>query len=157
VLLPSATASAGVRKVVTVATGPKTSVWKISAAGSTPSRKQGAKKWPAAGSGAAARCRIAPAFSASPTSLATRRSCSSEIHRLVERIADAQRLQALAQALHQAGGDALLNEDARTGAADLALIEPDRVDDAFDRRFQVGVVEDDERRLAAEFQRQLLA
>ena len=51
----------------------------------------------------------------------------------------------------------LLHDQARAGAADLALIEPDRVDDAFDRAVEIGVVEDDEGRLAAELERQLLA
>jgi hypothetical protein len=54
-------------------------------------------------------------------------------------------------------GDALLHEDARAGAADLPLVEPDRVDHALDDAVEVGVVEDDEGRLAAELQRQLLA
>ena len=54
-------------------------------------------------------------------------------------------------------GDRLLHDQARAGAADLALVEPDGVDDAFDRAVEIGVVEDDERRLAAELQRQLFA
>ena len=45
----------------------------------------------------------------------------------------------------------------RTGAADLPLIEPDRVDQALDGAVQIRVLEHDERRLAAEFERQLLA
>jgi hypothetical protein len=53
--------------------------------------------------------------------------------------------------------DRFLHQQARTGAADLALVEPDRIDQAFDGGVQVGVVEDDEGRLAAQFQRQLLA
>ena len=54
-------------------------------------------------------------------------------------------------------GDAFLHEQARAGAADLALVEPDGVDHALDRAVEIGVVEDDEGRLAAELQRQLLA
>ena len=53
--------------------------------------------------------------------------------------------------------DAFLHQQPRAGAADLPLVEPDRVDHAFDDAVEVGVVEDDERRLAAELQRQLLA
>jgi hypothetical protein len=54
-------------------------------------------------------------------------------------------------------GNAFLHQDARAGAADLALVEPDGIDHAFDRRVEIGIVEDDEGRLAAQFQRQLLA
>jgi hypothetical protein len=43
------------------------------------------------------------------------------------------------------------------GAADLALIEPDRVDQAFDGAIDVGILEDDVGRLAAELQSQRLA
>ena len=49
------------------------------------------------------------------------------------------------------------DQQPRARAADLALVEPDRVDDALDRAVEIGVVEDDERRLAAEFERKLLA
>jgi hypothetical protein len=53
--------------------------------------------------------------------------------------------------------DRFLHEEARAGAADLALIEPDGIDEAFDGAVQIGVVEDDVGRLAAEFERQALA
>ena len=43
------------------------------------------------------------------------------------------------------------------GAAHLALVEPDRVDQPLDGAVEVGVVEDDERRLAAELERQAFA
>ena len=43
--------------------------------------------------------------------------------------------------------DAFLHEQARAGAADLALVEPDRVDHALDDAVEIGVVEHDERRL----------
>ena len=46
----------------------------------------------------------------------------------------------------------LLDEQARPGAADLALVEEDAVDDPFDRLGQRGVVEDDVGRLASELQ-----
>jgi hypothetical protein len=52
---------------------------------------------------------------------------------------------------------AFLHKDARTGAADLALVEPDRIDHAFDSPIEIGVVEHDERRLATQLQRQRLA
>src|SRR5690606_20289354 len=53
--------------------------------------------------------------------------------------------------------DAFLHEEAGTGAADLTLVEPYGIDHAFYGRVEIGVVEDDEGRLAAELQRQALA
>ena len=53
--------------------------------------------------------------------------------------------------------DAFGRQQPRARAADLPLVEPDRVDDALDRAVEIGVLEDDERRLAAELERQLLA
>ena len=58
---------------------------------------------------------------------------------------------------HEPVGDAFLHEQPRAGAAHLALVEPDRVDHAFDDAVEIGVVEDDERTLAAELEGQLLA
>jgi len=81
----------------------------------------------------------------------------ADIVRFIQRRADAQVLHARLHLADEALVDRLLHQQARTGAADLALVEPDRIDQAFDRRIQVGVVEHDERRLAAQFQRQLLA
>ncbi len=54
-------------------------------------------------------------------------------------------------------GDRLLHEQARAGAADVALVEEDAVDDALDRLVDRRVVEDDVRGLAAELERQPLA
>ena len=54
-------------------------------------------------------------------------------------------------------GDTFLYEQARTSAADLALVEPDGVDHTLDRAVEISVFEDDEWRFAAEFERQLLA
>jgi hypothetical protein len=51
---------------------------------------------------------------------------------------------------------ALLHEQPRPGAAHLALVEPDRVDHALDHAVEVGVLEDDERALPAQLERQLL-
>jgi hypothetical protein len=76
----------------------------------------------------------------------------SDVHRLVEWIAHAQPLHALAQLGQQAVVDALLDEQTRTGAAHLALVEPDRVDRALDDAVEVGIFEDDERALAAQLQ-----
>ena len=76
---------------------------------------------------------------------------------LVERIADAQRRQPPLQLLDQRLVDRLLDEQARAGAADVALVEVDPVDDPLDGLVERRVVEDDVRGLAAELERQLLA
>ena len=53
-------------------------------------------------------------------------------------------------------GDRLLDEQPRPGAAHLALVEVDAVDDALDRLVERRVVEDDVGGLAAELERQRL-
>ena len=75
---------------------------------------------------------------------------------LVERIADPDRRQAVLQLLDQRLDDRLLGQQPRAGAADLALVEVDPVDDPFDRLVERRVVEDDVRGLAAELQGQAL-
>ena len=52
--------------------------------------------------------------------------------------------------------DALLHEEARAGAAHVALVEVDAVDDAFDGLVDGRVGEDDVRRLAAELEGEAL-
>ena len=86
-----------------------------------------------------------------------RRDDRAHVHRLVERRAEAQLLHPRAQLRDEPLGDSFLHEQARARAAHLALIEPDRVDDAFDDAVEIRVVEDDERALPAELERQLLA
>src|SRR6202012_4907704 len=54
-------------------------------------------------------------------------------------------------------GNTLLQEQAASCATDLALIEPDRVDNAFHCTVQIGIFEDDEGRFSAEFQGQFFA
>ena len=51
-------------------------------------------------------------------------------------------------------GDALLHEQPRAGAADVALVEEDPLDDALDGLVDRGVLEDDVGRLAAELERE---
>src|SRR6185312_3175488 len=75
---------------------------------------------------------------------------------LVERVADAERLEPLLQLVDERLVDRLLREESRAGAADVALVEVDAVDDALDRLVERRVVEDDVRGLAAELERQLL-
>ena len=75
---------------------------------------------------------------------------------LVERVADAQRAAMRRFSLREGLlVDRLLHEQARAGAADLALVEVDPVDDPLDRLVERAVVEDDVRGLAAELEREL--
>ncbi len=78
----------------------------------------------------------------------------ADVDGLVQWRADAQSLHARADLGVEGFGDALLHEQARAGAADLALVEPDAIDEAFDGGVDVGVVKDDEGRFAAEFERE---
>ena len=75
---------------------------------------------------------------------------------LVERVADADRRQAVLELVDERLDDRLLDEQARAGAADLALVEVDAVDDALDRLVERRVVEDDVGGLAAELEGQRL-
>src|SRR5690606_17762752 len=79
----------------------------------------------------------------------------ADVDALAERRALAQRLHALAQLRLDLCRDALLDQQTTACATDLPLVEPDGVDDPFYRAVEVGVVEDDERRLAAELEGQL--
>ena len=74
----------------------------------------------------------------------------------VERIADAQRRDAVAQLAEHLRENALLHEQPRAGAADVALIEEDAADDALDRLIDRRVLEDEVRGLSAELERELL-
>ena len=76
----------------------------------------------------------------------------ADVDGLVERVADAEAVHPAFELVVEAGGDAFLHEEARAGAADLALVEPDRIDEAFDGGVEVGVVEDDVGGFAAELQ-----
>src|SRR3954471_2787280 len=75
---------------------------------------------------------------------------------LVERVADTERRQSPLQLLDQRLVDRFLHEQTGAGAANVALIEIDPVDDSLDRLVEGAVVEDDVRGLAAELERQLL-
>jgi hypothetical protein len=69
---------------------------------------------------------------------------------------DAEQLRAALELVDQPVVHALLHEQPRAGAAHLALVEPDRVDHALDHAVEVRVLEDDERALPAQLERQLL-
>src|SRR5579859_2671284 len=78
----------------------------------------------------------------------------ADVDGFIERRSDAESVHAIANFGDERLGDALLHQEARTGAADLALVEPDAVDEAFDGGVEVGVFENDERGFAAEFERE---
>ena len=71
---------------------------------------------------------------------------------LVEGVADAEVADAHFQFAEHFIGDAFLDEEAGAGAADMALVEEDAVDDAFDGLVDGGVLEHDVRGLAAELE-----
>ena len=73
---------------------------------------------------------------------------------LVERVADAQRRHPALQLAHELVVDRLLDEEPRAGAADVALVEVDAVDDPLDRLVERRVLEDDVGGLAAELERE---
>ena len=75
---------------------------------------------------------------------------------LVQRIADAQRLDAVAQFLDDRGIDSFLHEQPRTRATNMTLIKINSVDDTFDGLINRCVLEQNVRRLSAEFERELL-
>src|SRR5205823_14711265 len=77
----------------------------------------------------------------------------ADVYGFIERRADAQRVHARLQLARKFFGDAFLDQQARAGAADLSLIEPDTIHQSFDRRVEIGVFKNDERRFAAEFER----
>ena len=80
----------------------------------------------------------------------------AHLHRRVEAVAELQRLRARGEAVDEGVVQALVDEEAVGGDADLAGVgELGRHRDV-QRRLEVGVVVDDERRVAAEFHRHLL-
>ena len=66
------------------------------------------------------------------------------------------RLRALGEPRREVGVDRLLHQDARAGGAALAVVREDHEDGRVERALEVGVVEDDERALAAELHAELL-
>src|SRR5262249_45404948 len=81
-----------------------------------------------------------------------RRHDSADIDCLVQWGTDAQCLHPVANLAHQLLRNALLHQQPRPRTADLSLVEPDAVDQSFDCAVQIGIIEDDERRLATQFQ-----
>ena len=80
----------------------------------------------------------------------------ADVNGLVERRPGTQRAHTIANFRDERLGNAFLHQQARTGATDLSLVEPDAVDQAFNRAVEVGVFEDDERGFASQFEREPL-
>ncbi len=79
------------------------------------------------------------------------------INTFVQWVTDAQPVHAGAQFLIKPVSDAFLHQEAGSGAADLALIEPDGVNQPFYCRIDVSVVKDDVGRLTAQFEGECFA
>ena len=79
----------------------------------------------------------------------------SEVDGFVEGASDAEGFHSGADFGVEFVGDGFLDEESGAGAADLALVEPDGVDEAFDGTVEVGVIEDDEGGFSAEFEGEL--
>ena len=162
-LFAFSTASSGVRKVSTESTGPKISSWAIRELCATFVNTVGANQKPRSRAGGTRGWNIsAPSSLPLSTSSSIRSSCSRELiaPRSVflssgspTRIVRMPPLQLRDELLV----DRLLHEQPRAGAADVALVEVDPVDDPLDRLVERAVVEDDVGGLAAELEREALA
>src|SRR5260370_5415861 len=84
------------------------------------------------------------------------RDDGADVDGFVERRTDSQSVHAVLNFTDQFIRDALLHQQARTSAANLSLVEPDAVDQAFHGAVQVGIFKNNERGLAAKFERELL-
>src|SRR5579859_5577504 len=78
----------------------------------------------------------------------------ADVDGFVERRADAESVHAIANFGDERLGDAFLHQEAGASAADLALVKPDAVNEAFDGGVEVCVLENNERGFAAEFERE---
>ena len=78
----------------------------------------------------------------------------AHVDTFVKRVAQAQPVHAGPELVIEAVGDAFLHQKTRPGAADLALVEPDGIDQPFDGAVDIGIVKDDIGGLAAQFQGQ---
>src|SRR3954451_12540198 len=155
VLFASSTASTGVRKVISTTTGPKISTWAIVAAGATSVNRVGGKNQPSRGQlhegchstapSSRPRCTrswifcnctgamIAPMSTALSSGSPTRSVSILALSLTTSRSAtpSGPPLPALGPA-PQPVGPPPLHQNRRAGAADLPLVEPDRVHHPFD-------------------------
>ena len=155
-------ASAGVRKVSTDSTGPKISSRAMRCAWETPVKIVGANQKPRSGRSHGGDQMSAPSAVPMSESSRIRASCAAELIAptsvflssgsptrscAIRRFSDSSTSSAIDSCTQQPG----------TGAADVALVEEDAVDDALDGLVDRRVFEDDVRRLAAEFEREPFA
>jgi hypothetical protein len=147
--------------VSTDSTGPKISSWAIRWLWLTPVKTVGRNQ--NRSSAAGSRCPSAGralglaggAQLGDPVELAAAVD-GADVGVLVHRVTDPQGRQAALEPAVDVVGDRLLDER-EPGAADVALVEEDAVDDALDGLVERGVVEDDVGRLAAELEGGALA
>ena len=162
VLLAFSTASAGVRNVSTDSTGPKISSRAMRCAWETPVKSVGANQNPRSGSSHGGDQRSAPSASPGVGQLPDAASCAAELIAPMSVFLSSgspTRSCAIRRFSESSSvvGDRLLHQQPGAGAAHVALVEEDAVDDALDRLVDRGVVEDDVRGLAAQLQGDLLA
>ena len=81
----------------------------------------------------------------------------THIDAFVERRTDAELLHTRLDLRDQPFGHTLLHQKTGTGATDLALVEPNGVDETLNRAIEISVVKDHEGGLAAKLQSQLFA
>ena len=79
----------------------------------------------------------------------------SDVDALIQRIANAQIGHAVFQAGIKVFGNPFLHQEAGASAADLALIEPNGIDQTFNGAVDVGIFEDNVRGFSTQLQRQL--
>ena len=80
----------------------------------------------------------------------------ADVDGFVQRRSYPQRAHAIANLGDQRFGNALLHQQPRTRAANLPLIQPDPVDQTFDGAVEIGILENNEWRFAAQLQRKPL-
>src|SRR5258707_12511739 len=84
------------------------------------------------------------------------RDDGADVDGFVERRTDSQSVHAVLNFTDQFIRDALLHQQARPSAANLSLVEPDAVDQAFHGAIQVGIFKNNERGLTPKFEGELL-
>ncbi len=81
----------------------------------------------------------------------------ADVDAFIKRVADAQPVHAGFEFGIETVGNAFLDQQARSSTADLALVEPDRIDEAFDGAVDIGIVEHDVGGFTAKFERECFA
>ena len=157
VLFAFSTASSGVRNVSTDSTGPKISSLGDPVALGDVREQRRPEEVAALGQVAGRLVQLGALGHAGRDELGDLLELGLRVDRpdvgvLVERVADPDRRQAVLELLDERLDDRLLDQQPRPGAADLALVEVDAVDDALDGLVERRVVEHDVGGLAAELE-----